>query len=96
MQPEKDYRIDSQEEIDKCLSCNKNRCNNCVGWEKIKGNMDNKQKRPPIDKQTREAIEELLNEGHSDKFVANKVGCSRSFVCSFRTKLNIPSTRRNK
>lgn len=93
MRPEKDYRIDSQEDIDKCLSCNKNRCNNCVGHKKIKGNTEGKQIRPPIDKQTREYIKTLLDKGHSDQFVANKVGCSREYVCKYRNILKIPSTR---
>lgn len=91
------FTTDVQEDINKCLTCEKERCDNCLG-----GRPSKKNKRPkrsvgrPSSKTVRidhEVFMELYNKRYTDRQIGEVFGVGHEIIYHYRKKHGIPSKR---
>ena len=79
------YTTDTAEQREKCLSCLRGRCYDCLGYSS---------KRPHKYDKTKFA--ELYEQGKSDKEIADEVGCKAATVWTWRRRRGLAANRRER
>lgn len=91
------FTTDLQEEIDRCLVCQKERCDNCLGGKPSKKNKRPRKRtgRLPI-KTARidhETFMELYNKRYTDRQIGEAFGVSHEVIYQYRKKHGLPTKR---